>query len=111
MQLRRKMASTACHQFMPRSMSDEASMYVGTQAAMLIQSTARSRARQVRRSGGTGARSGLLNAEAETSWGGVPALPGIVSAATFLVAGCSFIVPPYPGIRRAHGDCPFCILH
>jgi hypothetical protein len=48
-------------------MSDEASMYVGTQAAMLIQSTARSRARQVRRPGGTGAMSGLLYAEADTS--------------------------------------------
>jgi hypothetical protein len=48
-------------------MSDEASMYVGTQAAMLIQSTARSRARQVRRPVGTGAMSGLLYAEANTS--------------------------------------------
>jgi len=78
---RKKWSGTACHQFMPRSISDEASMYVGTQAAMLIQSTARYRGPQVRRSGGTGARSGLLYSEAETSWGSVLTSPGIASAA------------------------------
>src|SRR5438132_12233028 len=67
MQLPRKMVSTACHQFMPVSMSDDASMYVGTHADMLIHRTARSRARQVRSVAGTGARSRLKYAEVEIS--------------------------------------------
>src|SRR5437868_5207984 len=41
--LPRKMVSTACHQFMPSSIIPEASMYVGTQAAMEIHRTAMSR--------------------------------------------------------------------
>src|SRR5262249_14473170 len=95
MQLPRKMVLTACHQFMPRSMSDEASMYVGTQADMLIQSTARSRAVHLRRSGGTGATSGLMYAEVATSGGSVLASPGDASAAARVAGGCSFIVRPW----------------
>src|SRR6516225_9241367 len=91
------MVSTACHQLMPRSMSDEASMYVGTQAAMLTQSTAMSRARHLRRSGGTGARSGLLYCEADTSRGCVLAAAGAVSAGTGIVPAGSFIVRPFFG--------------
>src|SRR5678816_1541121 len=41
-QLPRKMVSTACHQFIPSAMSDEASMYVGTHADIEIHSAAMS---------------------------------------------------------------------
>src|SRR5262249_5622366 len=59
--------STACHQFIPWSMSDEASMYVGMQADMLIQSTAISRADHRRRAAEIGAISRLKYSDAETS--------------------------------------------
>ena len=57
MQLARKIVSTASSQFMPRSIIDDAIMYVGTQADMLIQRTARSRVPHFRPAAGTGARS------------------------------------------------------
>src|SRR5262245_49925617 len=62
---------------------------------MPIQSTARSRARQVRRSGGTGARSRLLKAEVTTSGGSVLASPGVAPASAGVTAGCSFITQPF----------------
>ncbi len=57
MRLPRKIVRIACDQFIPPPMSDEASMYVGMQAAMEIQSAANEPTRQVRRDFGTGARS------------------------------------------------------
>src|SRR5947209_10756960 len=42
MQLPRKMVSTACHQFIPSLISDDASMYVGMQADIEIHSAAMS---------------------------------------------------------------------
>ena len=59
MQLPKKIVSTACHQFIPWSMRDEASMYVGTQADKLIHNTARSRVLHLRPVAGTGAMSEL----------------------------------------------------
>src|SRR5262249_15015163 len=59
MMLARTMVSTACHQFMPSSISDDASMYVGTHAAMAIHSAAMSRRRHLRWAADVGARSGL----------------------------------------------------
>jgi hypothetical protein len=53
------MVSTACHQFMPSSISDDASMYVGTQAAIATQSAAMSRRRHLRWAVDVGARSAL----------------------------------------------------
>src|SRR5215813_487140 len=64
MRLARTMVSTACHQFMPSSISDDASMYVGTQAAMATHSAARSRRRHVRWAVDVGARSRLQYGEA-----------------------------------------------
>ena len=55
--LPRKIVRIACHQFMPWSIMPEASMYVGTQADIEIQSTARSFVPQRRFSRGTGAMS------------------------------------------------------
>src|SRR5262249_666232 len=106
MQLPRKIVSTACHQLMPPSMSELASMYVGTHADMLIQSAARSRAPQVRRSGGTGATSGLLYSETSVSGGSGWAGPAITSAAVAVVA-CSFIVQPFVGPRAPTAPAPF----
>jgi hypothetical protein len=57
--LPRKMVSIACHQFMPPSISDEASMYVGTQADMAIHKAAMSLRPHLRSAQVVGARSGL----------------------------------------------------
>src|SRR5262249_50269735 len=67
MMLARTMVSTACHQFMPSSISDDASMYVGTQAAMATHSDAMSRRRQGRWAVEVGARSALKYGEAAIS--------------------------------------------
>src|SRR5215468_5532588 len=67
MMLARTMVSTACHQFMPSSIRDDASMYVGTQAAMATHSAAMSRRRHVRWAVDVGARSGLKYGEAAIS--------------------------------------------
>src|SRR5262249_57322816 len=64
MMLARTMVSTACHQFMPSSISDDASMYVGTQAAMATHSAAMSRRRQLRWAVDVGARSALKYGDA-----------------------------------------------
>src|SRR5688572_7497140 len=48
MQLPSVIVSTACHQFIPSAMSEDASMYVGTHAHMLIQRTMMSFMAQVR---------------------------------------------------------------
>src|SRR5262245_14661059 len=63
MMLARTMVSTACHQFMPSSISDDANMYVGTQAAMATHSAAMLRRRHVRWAVDVGARSGLKYGE------------------------------------------------
>ena len=42
MMLPRVIVRTACHQFIPSAISDDASMYVGMQAHMLIQRAAKS---------------------------------------------------------------------
>src|SRR5436309_5467306 len=57
--LPRKTVRTAWYQFIPPSISDDASMYVGIHADMLIQSAAIDQADQVRWAGVVGARSGL----------------------------------------------------
>src|SRR5262245_22752791 len=67
MRLARTMVSTACHQFMPSSIRDDASMYVGTQAAMATHSAAMSRRRHVRWAVDVGARSRLQYGEAAIS--------------------------------------------
>ena len=59
MRLPRKIVATACHQFMPPSISPEASMYVGMHADMLIHSTAMSFMPQRRSASVVGAMSGL----------------------------------------------------
>src|SRR5262245_29691924 len=59
MMLARTMVGTAWHQFMPSSISDDASRYVGTQAAMATHSAAMSRRRQLRWAGEVGAKSAL----------------------------------------------------
>src|SRR5262249_22090074 len=64
MKLARTMVSTACHQFMPSSISDDANIYVGTQAAMATHSAAMSRRRHVRWAMVVGARSALKYGEA-----------------------------------------------
>src|SRR5215831_17779135 len=55
----RPMVSSACHQFIPTATNPPASMYVGMQWAIEIQSAAKLYVVQLRRDGGTGARSGL----------------------------------------------------
>src|SRR4051812_44530714 len=65
--LPRKTVSTACHQFIPWSIRPDASMYVGMQADMLIQSAAMDQTDQVRCAGVVGARSGLYRGDAEKS--------------------------------------------
>src|ERR1019366_480101 len=55
----RKIVSTACHQFMPPLMSDDASMYVGMHADMEIHSAAKLNMPHLRRACATGARSAL----------------------------------------------------
>ena len=57
--LPRKIVSTACHQFIPSTIKDEASMYVGMQADIETQSAAMSFMPQRRWSSGVGSRSGL----------------------------------------------------
>src|SRR5437762_87062 len=74
---------------------------------MLTQSTAMSRARHVRRSGGTGARSGLLYSEAATSRGSVLAAAGAASSAALIVAALSFIVQPFYGPNAPTASVPF----
>ena len=59
MRLPRKIVSTACHQFMPPPMSDDASMYVGMHADMETQSAAKLPTRHLRCAEETGARSAL----------------------------------------------------
>ena len=58
--LPRKIVSTACHQFMPSAISDEASMYVGMQADIEIQSAAMSFVPHLRAERGVGAMSALM---------------------------------------------------
>src|SRR4051794_9639580 len=67
--LPRKTVRTAWYQFMPPSMSDDASMYVGMHADMLIQRAAIDQADQVRCAGVVGARSGLERSPAGTAGG------------------------------------------
>ena len=55
----KKIVSTACHQLIPPPISDDASMYVGMQADIEIQSAAMLPIRHFRRPKGTGARSEL----------------------------------------------------
>src|SRR4051812_29400059 len=57
--LPKKIVSTACHQFIPPPISDDASMYVGMQADIETQSAAMLPSRHVLRPKGTGARSAL----------------------------------------------------
>src|SRR3954447_20794142 len=59
--LPRKTVTTACHQFIPSAINDEASMYVGMHADIEIQSAARSFVPQRRSAWVVGARSGLEN--------------------------------------------------
>src|SRR5215510_5230208 len=67
MMLASTIVSTACHQFMPSSISDDASMYVGTQADIATHSAAMSRRRHVRWDVVVGARSALKYGEAAIS--------------------------------------------
>src|SRR4051812_44288975 len=60
--LPKKTVRTACHQFMPPSMSEEASMYVGMHADMLTHSAAMDHTDHVRCPGVVGARSGFHSA-------------------------------------------------
>jgi hypothetical protein len=55
----RKIVTTAWRQSIPSLISDDASMYVGMHADMLIHSTARSLVPHRRPDGGTGAMSAL----------------------------------------------------
>src|SRR5213082_3696293 len=59
----------ACHQLIPPSISEEPSMYVGTQAARETHSAARSFSPHLRWAGVVGARSGLEKAGPEESAG------------------------------------------
>ena len=59
MMLPRKIVSTACHQFIPSAIRDDASMYVGMQAHMLIQSAAISPVPHFRAAREVGAMSAL----------------------------------------------------
>ncbi len=54
------MVSTACHQLIPSAISDEASMYVGTQADIEIHSAAMSLVAHLRWAIVAGARSSLM---------------------------------------------------
>src|SRR5260370_38800419 len=66
MVLPRKMVSTACHQFMPSLIRDEASMHVGTQADMEIHSPPMSFIAHLRSARVVGAMSRLYKGEPET---------------------------------------------
>src|SRR5206468_8837045 len=73
--LPRKIVSTACHQLIPSAMSEDASMYVGTQADIEIQSAAMSFIAHLRSRSLAGARSWLMYGEwivPSTSW--IPSL-------------------------------------
>src|SRR4249919_3288677 len=59
MRLARKIVKIAWDQFIPPSIREEASIYVGMQADMEIQRAAKLPARHFLSSGGTGARSSL----------------------------------------------------
>ena len=59
MTLARKIVRTACDQFMPPLMSEEASMYVVMQADMEIHRAAKLKTPHLRRDKGTGAKSAL----------------------------------------------------
>src|SRR5262252_2970527 len=85
MRLARTMVSTACHQFMPSSIRDDASMYVGTQAAMATHSAAMSRRRHVRWAVVVGARSGLKYEEAEISSCGSTRTPAKAASSVFMI--------------------------
>lgn len=61
--LPRKTVKIACHQFIPPSMSEDASMYVGTHAAIEIQSAAILHMLHLRSAFETGARSTLYRCE------------------------------------------------
>src|SRR5438067_7738409 len=63
----RKIVSTACHQFMPSAISDEANMYVGMQADIEIHKAAMSLMPHLRWAHVVGAMSGLRNAESASS--------------------------------------------
>src|SRR5262249_9831642 len=91
MMLARTMVSTACHQFMPSSISDDASMYVGTQAAMATHSAAMSRRRHLRWAVVVGARSGLKYGEAAISPRGSSPTPD--EAARSITMAASYSVP------------------
>src|SRR5690349_18217544 len=65
--LPRKTVRTACHQFMPPPISDEASMYVGMHAAREIHSAAKLAVPHFRPAAGTGARSSLYSRLCRTS--------------------------------------------
>src|SRR5262250_994722 len=84
MTLARTMVSTACHQFMPSSISDDASMYVGTHAAMAIHSAAMSRRRHVRWAADVGARSGLKYGEIWMSQRGFISAPDEVAKSVLM---------------------------
>ena len=58
--LPRAIVRTACHQFIPSEIKDEASMYVGMQADIDTQSAAMSRVPHFRPVIGTGAMSALV---------------------------------------------------
>src|SRR3954467_3045145 len=60
--LPKKTVRTACHQFIPPSMSEEASMYVGMHADMLTHSAAMDQTDHVRCTGVGGARSAFHSA-------------------------------------------------
>src|SRR5262249_24213670 len=95
--LARTIVSTACHQFMPSSISDDASMYVGTQAAMATHSAAMSRRRHLRWAMVVGARSGLKYGEAEISSCGSTRTPGEAASSVFMTA--SYLVRGREALR------------
>src|SRR5471032_1590300 len=67
MTLPRKIVSTACHQFIPPEMSDEASMYVGMHADIEIHSAAMSFVAHLRSRMRVGARSAFQYGECDRS--------------------------------------------
>src|SRR5215471_10077751 len=85
MMLARTMVSTACRQFMPSSISDDASMYVGTHAAMATHSAAMSRRRHLRWAVDVGARSGLKYGEIWTSQRGFISAPDEAAMSVLMV--------------------------
>src|SRR5262252_7216325 len=109
MMLARMMVSTACHQFMPSSISDEASMYVGTQAAMATHSAAMSRSRHLRWAADVGARSGLKYGEAAISPRGSTPAPNEAAGSVPIETRCLSDMPeshpahtPLPSAAHRH---------